>query len=182
MSTDGARRLSVRDREMTYLCSREYSRAEIVYRKALRRIGSVFDDDAGRGDTDELGPDDWKLADLELLARAPAPAPVLEAIAVVLLVFLVPAVMLLWLLTADAHADILARWLSGVSAAFRCVGVRAACFFVQSQVDLASFRLSVSRIKLFAHACKDDKVATQRQREQDVFWCSIIPCRQLQGR
>jgi len=87
VSTDGARRLSVRDREMTYLCSREYSRAEIVYRKALRRIGSVFDEDAGRGDTDELGPDDWKLADLELLARAPAPAPVLEAIAVVLLVF-----------------------------------------------------------------------------------------------
>lgn len=43
VSTVGARFFSARDRDMTYLWRRAYSRAEIVYRSALRRIGSVVD-------------------------------------------------------------------------------------------------------------------------------------------
>jgi hypothetical protein len=40
VSTVGARFLRARDFEITYLCSSAYSRAEMVYRRALRRMGS----------------------------------------------------------------------------------------------------------------------------------------------
>jgi len=43
VSTVGARRFSRREREITYRCSSAYSRADIVYRKAFRRIGSAAD-------------------------------------------------------------------------------------------------------------------------------------------
>ena len=40
-STLGARFFSTRERDSTYLCSVAYSRAEMVYRNALRRTGSA---------------------------------------------------------------------------------------------------------------------------------------------
>lgn len=39
-STLGARFFKRRERDRTYLCRVAYSRAEMVYRKALRRMGS----------------------------------------------------------------------------------------------------------------------------------------------
>jgi hypothetical protein len=50
-STLGMRLLSSRERETRYLCSRAYSRAEIVYLSVFRRIGSVAaaTDSARRG-------------------------------------------------------------------------------------------------------------------------------------
>ena len=42
-ATVGALRFNTFDREIMYLCSVSYSLAEIVYRRALRRIGSAVD-------------------------------------------------------------------------------------------------------------------------------------------
>ncbi len=40
VSTLGARRFSSRERDSMYLCREAYSRAEMVYRNALRRMAS----------------------------------------------------------------------------------------------------------------------------------------------